>query len=176
MKKLSSLLAVVLLFNICLSFSSCANEEYAVPSVTTYHLTAENFTDYLAVNITYDYNVVHTGYDSSGKDHYDIYCNVTISTSPKCNFRGDYIFNGASVTYIYNPIGMFDWTRPSTLTNTISVDIGRDGYSEATFVMFLQDTTTINAYTFESTNQDQNLKYVNVSGTVIFPITRDYPA
>lgn len=169
MKKISTILALILLLNVCFSLVSCSQDS----PIKSISLTSSNLTDYLSVNVLYDYNVIYIGKDSSDVSHYDIYCNVTIKTAPKCSLSEDYKFLDASVSYIFAPLPSFGitWTSPSAL-DAISVDIGCDGYSEASFVMFARDVTRLSDYTFESTNKDAYLKYTQVSGSVICSLAR----
>ena len=163
-------LSIILAFVLCLSFStlfsSCGNADEE-PTPTYVYLTADNFNEYFAVNVSYDYQMVHLGQDNYGKDHYDIFCTVTITTAP----NGDYKYSDASVEYIYRRINFQDWVLPSPLT-TIAVNIGADGYSSASFVAVKRDTTIIGEYTFDTTNKHIDISsYVNVSGRVIIPPT-----
>ena len=171
MKKLSAILAVICLLNMCILFSSCSEEKYLTPSYQTFELSSENFSDYLSVNVTYDYDVIYLGQEDLDINHYDIYCNVTIKTSPKCDYMGDYKFVDASVSYSPDFILTSGWTLPNSISS-ISASISGDGYSETTFVIFKQDVTHLNEYTFVSTNKDWNIDYTKVSGTVIRSLVR----
>lgn len=165
-KYLSIILTVAILLSLAALFSSCGNNEEE-PAPTYVYLTADNFNEYFAVNVSYDYQMVHLGQDSYGYDHYDIFCTVTITTAP----NGDYKYSDASVEYKYFRSQFPDWELPSSLA-TIAVNIGADGYSAASFVAVKRDTTSIGEYTFDRTNKHVIISsYVNVSGCVIIPPT-----
>lgn len=165
-KHLSIILTVAMLLSLAAIFSSCGNNEEE-PAPTYVSLTADNFNEYLAVNVSYDYQMVHLGQDSYGKDHYDIFCTVTITTAP----NGDYIFYDANVQYNYRSINLQGWELPA-VTSKIAVNIGADGYSSASFMAVKRDTTIISEYTFETTNGHLDISsYSNVSGLVVIPPT-----
>lgn len=161
-KNISLFLALILLLFIPVFFVSCRNKEEQSPSYV--YLNKDNFDNYFAVNVSYDYQIIHLGQDSSARNHYDIFCTVTITTAP----NGNYTYGAVEVEYKYQPVGLFGWEIPDP-TSLISVNIGADGYSSASFTAVMRDTTNITKYTFKPTAKNLYLSYANISGIVYLP-------
>lgn len=165
MKKIITLiLAFSMLLALAATFCSCSEEEEA-PAVKRVKLTSENFKDYFAVNTTYDYQMVHLCRDTSGRDYYDIFCTVTITTAPSGNYTYE------NVTAEYGDSFPLDdgWIDPDPLYRVTSVNIGADGYSEATYVKFKEDVYYFSDSTFATTQMNNRVSLKNVTGTVIIP-------
>ena len=162
-------LALVMFLTLAATFCSCDGKDDSpaieeAPAAERIKLTATNFEEYFAVNVLFDYQTVHLYRDIGDNDHYDIFCNATITTSPK----GNYTYENVEVEYT---LSYFGWTEPDPLYKRPQVSIGVDGYSEATFTMFKEDAIISNILdsTFESTRKSKGISFVNVTGTVIIP-------
>ncbi len=101
MKKLFSILLLVATLVSVLAFSSCGNEEEISEQNTIQYtkikLTTQNYSQYIAINITYDNCILELDEEAeyTGTKYYNLYCNGNISTAP----RGDYIFEKVNIVF-----------------------------------------------------------------------------
>ena len=146
------------------TFCSCSEEEEA-PADQRVKLTATNFEEYFAVNITYNYQMVHLYRDSSGDDYYDIFCTVTITTAPK----GNYTYENVTILYNTSDIVLTPYWE---VLSSVGAQIDVHGYSQATLLAIQKDVPdhNISLSMFErSSTNHMYLKFKSASGTVIIP-------